>query len=818
MKKIFTLVLMCLLFVSILVGCKQESTASLVAKDLDNNLNKLSTTVNKLDTIDNKYISNPDLYSSIGTPSTKSNKFFALTFKKLDTTNNETNELIKQLLVNRIKENLLNQNKINSDDCYTCKKYCDNNGDCYYQDCNGNSYFCDTQGNLKSCGSIPSSCSYAGTRDLSKCPNATSLSANTLEDLEVERLSLEQNIQNSSNHNFDIDPYPTNTTIDDNINETTDTTNVEYNETTKTNFEENTDKSNDTTTDDATTDNTTTDETIKSDDNTKTDDPRLRIFYFTRESFSPYNLRYQPRFVSEYSEDNINGQIEAYLFKVQKLYAMTEDSIEANTILADCKDTIIDCIKEIQKLNECILNGNCEPTVGQLEALQNYITDLKTTITRLKKCNGELTKEVNDINNSNSSSIVNSVDVLNSRYLKLLNRIDTRITYHKSAIATLDQIKYLLDDTVNGSVANEEQILDIVENSNMTEEDKNEIKDIITEIKNNDFENTNDAADIDKNQYDNATHPLINDNKYNDIDNNNTIFDNNQNNENVEKNDNFSENYEENENFISNNDTNNNIEYNNINNENIDNKSNTANNDTTNETPSVNSSNENLNNNYDTNEQPVDTEIQDEIIENNNYENTQNEEKNTSVNHSNIDTYNQDFSYKNIDTYKPNNDIDTNTDSALNDSINDKNLDNNNEVFNNNENIDNNLNTVSDSNNSYTNDNLNTSNDMSNNTSNNENLTNNFDTNMCVNNNSGIYQNSVITQNNLDTNNGYGGYYYTNDGQIKNNGMNNDNTIGNNGESIETNLNSNNNVNTYGYNTMLDIINQGTVNNGINTL
>ena len=48
--------------------------------------------------------------------------------------------------------------------------------------------------------------------------------------------------------------------------------------------------------------------------------------------------------------------------------------------------------------------------------------------------------------------------------------------------------------------------------------------------------------------------------------------------------------------------------------------------------------------------------------------------------------------------------------------------------------------------------------------------------------------------------------------------MNNNNEIGNNGETIENNLNRKNNVNTYGYNTMLDIINQGTVNNGINTL
>ena len=63
MKKIFAVLIMCVLVTTLLVACKQETTANVVAKNLDKNLNTLSITVNKLDTIDNKYIANPDLYS-----------------------------------------------------------------------------------------------------------------------------------------------------------------------------------------------------------------------------------------------------------------------------------------------------------------------------------------------------------------------------------------------------------------------------------------------------------------------------------------------------------------------------------------------------------------------------------------------------------------------------------------------------------------------------------------------------------------------------------------------------------------------------------
>ncbi len=821
MKKIISIMLMCMFFAIFIVACKQDTTANIVAKNLDKNLNNLSTTVNKLDTIDNKYISNPDLYSSISTPTNNKDKFFALTFAKKANTDNEINDLVKQLLVNKIKQNLLNQNTTNNNDCYSCKKYCDNNGNCYYTDCNGNNYMCDTAGNCSTCPSIPGNCSYMGESNFSSCPNATPMSSQSQDDLLVEQLSLEQNIATSNNNNEhnNIDPSFNYTTLemrdeekpvvvgDDLDSSVTDTINPT---------------------------DTTTDNTHNSQDSTNTNEnPNVRVYYFTQESFTPPHLKYQPRYVNEYNENNINDQIETYLFKIQKLYAMTEDSIEANSILSECKKSVLDCIQEIKELNTSILNGNCEPSTQQLEALNNYISDIKITIGRLKNCNGELSKEVNDINSSTSSSLVSGVDVLNSRYLKLLNHIDTRITYHKSAIATLEQIKYLLDDAVKGNTINEEQIMNIVNNSQLQDEDKQQIKDIIEDINNS--ENSNNIVD-DTNTNTSVNNDSIYDTNTNINDNNINVFDNNGTLDNMQENQKNSESFNNFTNENQNNTNNNENQINNYNDNqaeyiqetdtNISSETSTEDLDFNNTQGTLESTENNINSNDFYHENGTN------LIDNNDDVVNENIDK-ESGKQTNIDTY-DNSSLSNIDTYRDNitteknntnietnldeNNTNTSTDYSQNFTQNDNIIDSN-SIANDSENYVNNGQILDTNSNEFGGNNIDNI-KVNNNTNNDFESTNPLVNGTTLDNgfaNSGMYQNSVITQNNLDTNNGFGGYYYTADGEIKNIGTDNNN-LGNNGNTVETNLNGNNNVNTYGYNTLLDIINQGTVNNGINTL
>ena len=57
-KILLTFALICAIF----IGCSSTTNSISVAKSLDYNLNKLSHIVNKLDTVDNNYIANPEIY------------------------------------------------------------------------------------------------------------------------------------------------------------------------------------------------------------------------------------------------------------------------------------------------------------------------------------------------------------------------------------------------------------------------------------------------------------------------------------------------------------------------------------------------------------------------------------------------------------------------------------------------------------------------------------------------------------------------------------------------------------------------------------
>lgn len=737
MKKIFSTLLIAILFVSVLTGCNnQDNSASVVAKNLDNNLNNLSLAVNKLDTIDNKYLYNPDIYSSLSAKNNNGSNYFRLAFNENLSTTQIANESVKQILIDKITDKLLSQNtECNKSNCYICDKYCDNDGNCYYTDCNGNNYCYSPNGDCYNCSSLPSDCKYIGQRNLS-CGSAQVISSTDTEPV-VERIS--------------------NTT--EQLEETTDSNNEEI-------------------------------------PSLNTPRPDVRMFYFTQDSFSPIKIKYSPRYISQYNESTINEQIENYLSKVQKLYAMSEDSIEANTILQNCKQNIIDCIGEIRELNKCIINGTCEPNVQELQALNNYIIDIKTTTKRLKDCNGELSKEINNISESNSSTMVNSVDVMNSNYMRLLNHIDTRVTYHKSAIATLEQIKYLLDNAINNGEISDEEIEEIIENFTIKEDVEDEIIDDNYTIEDN-IENDDNNISTDDNY--NKNEELDNETQVGDIDNN-TIY-----------NDNILDNDDNIDDVFDNNLVDNGTNSNDENDDKI------ANNDTINyedeENSFVNSDNSNVENG---------DNFEDETTDNQ-YKNLNDDEINSSEDSIEIDDdeitdastsgNNKTYSWSNVDTYKKS---ENNTETL--DSIDDNfNIDSHTE----NDNIDNNENAISDNEVIEENSSVGTNDDaIINSNINNEIVNNgtNFNNGAYGTTNSGIYKNSVITQNNLNNDNGYGGYYYTNDGEIKNNGINDNNEFGNNGNTIENNLNRSNNVNTYGYNTLLDIINQGTVNNGINTL
>lgn len=577
----------------LLLGCTSPSTPANVSKNLENNLNNLTSVINKLDTIDNSYLSNPDIYpvveninNNIVSNNLKNNSLVARV---------NFNDFNLMVPVKTHKNKLANKQKINY-------------------------------------------------------------------------LTISEEPINNEPNNF----LTTDTLTQENIKE--DSLN-EYG------LNKETPLSNQTTS-----------------------------FYY----YDVQPVKYVPRYTNNNSNFINNNHLTNYLDKVKNLYAITSDAIEANTTLTDCKENVLTYCIEIKDLNSAIKDGTYMPNNQQVAAINNYIDDIKLTIKRIKNCNGDLSDEVNNISKTDVGGIIAGIDVISSNYLKVLNHLDTRITYLKNALTTLEQVKQLLLETQD--IVNNTENKEIIENQPAENEDMD--KNITVETDNN----------ITENESDNEEQNI----------NNDVIEDNNTNND-----------LEENEELLA-----------------------PENNDTI------------INNNNDINN---DDNVENTIEERNTYvdsyfnENNENKVENLEDNNSNIDTYLNTNENKNIDTYKPTTNI--NDDLVL---------ENNNETI-----IDNNnINQTPINNNDINNGTVteNGANSIINNENDNINAPN------------GKFQNGIITQNNLNNgaNNGYSG-----NGTSVNNYYN---------QTQNGNKRTNKNIDTYGYNTMIDMINRGTVNNGINTL
>lgn len=812
MKKFLVTITSLILICIISIGCGQTDANIETSKALNKNLNLLTNTINRLDTVDNEYLVNNDLYSvesisnvnQMPTPKQFGKSIKLASSSSVIIEDNNIQSQLKEALTNEIINRLFCDSNGN---CKLCnEKYIINeNGNC--SKCN-QTIICDENGNCTSCGEVlqldDSNCNNCGINCVTNTSNNTCGKAvlenlqtisNNNKEIELEYLNVKNDIVYDNNYNINDNNYGD---IDNNINKTTEAS-IENNTHKNEEFDNVNDVSNynndlinqseevfentleDEKSDDIDNANTNNDndanedidDTIDNNDDYKEEPPVIKYYYYSEESFNPNILRYKPRFISNVNYPNANNNIERYIEKLQKLYTMTADVVEANNTLANYKVVILNDIDEARKLNNCILSGECTPTSNQRQALDNYILDIRNTINHLRNCNGDLTNEINKISNGNTG-ITHSIDVTNSNYLRILNHIDTRISYHENAIATLEQIKYILEDAQNNS----DSTVDIEDlNSNIKE-------DILNDYIDNP-ENNNDSSiviDDEDNTIIIVETPSSSDNEQ---ENGDIFYDTNE--------DNNTLNSEELQD-----DTNIDTEY--TLSDNLDNDYNNTDEIVNPEDDLTLDNNENIDNDtvYPIEDNDLLEDTQDDI-----------DSDTTHNTFSNIDTYNEP-TYNNLDLLGNDTTVQQTVDenSNTNEFFQNDSLDNDNTLAENNEEDIHNTNSSA----QFVND--------SDNINNNE-FVSNGENSYGMNGNeygfgsngNNLHENTIISQNNINGNDlDNNAYHYDENGHLYNN------TNGYDTNNINNINNKNNNVNTYKYNTLIDSINRGTVNNGINNL
>ena len=412
-NKLFIIISIALATIFI-AGCFTQNNAAIsVGKAIKSSLNQLSSTVSKLDTIDNSYIRETD---------NKSNNILSQPTRNADpkaTTIAEDNTLNK-LLEEEIIERLICDEDGNCNICnekYICNddNLCNNCNSTINFDKYGNCVYCKNQ--LKLNGDNCNTCN----KKVVTTKSNSNLTSNIIDRLTTISNN-NKNINSNTINNVSSNTLDENNTLDDTI--------VDNN---------NLDLINNST------DNTSNNQTNESTNTNK----NYEFIIYTEETFIPEQIKYNPRYVNNYDVQNANEHINRYIGKLQKFYAISTDVLEANNTLSNYKLSVLSNIDETNTLNNNIINGTYTPNEQQIIALNNYISDIKNTINNLKNCNGKLVKEINSIPNTNS--LTTSIEVINSNYVKLLNHIDTRISYHENALATLEQIKYLISDMSNNN-------------------------------------------------------------------------------------------------------------------------------------------------------------------------------------------------------------------------------------------------------------------------------------------------------------------------------------------------------------------------------
>ena len=438
MKKTLIIITSLIMICIMLIGCNSTDATITTSKELNKNLNLLMNTVNRLDTIDNDYLVNNDVYSlntvtasAVPTPNKMYKNVLASNNEINENTINEDNKefttlelkadevSLKDDLTNALKNELVNRLYCDQNgNCKICKQpyTCNNNNMC--NSCN-QTIICDSNGNCTSCNKQlvldnNNNCSSCKKSCITTIPNtiispSTSsclkrISANN-EKLKVDLLSAknndlvvniqDDNLDTNNEHIEDKTIINDNNLIDndniiantDNFNNTSDNTTIKDITNQKPVIVDNSNTNNttdNTTNTDNIVDNNNTDNTINDDFNNSRP---FRVVYYSESSFMPDILRYSPRFVSQINYDNANTSLNKYVEKLQKLYTMTADVVEANNTLANYKIVILDNIGEAKQLNNCLLDGTCSPTNNQVAALNNYIDDIKSTIKNLRNSN-----------------------------------------------------------------------------------------------------------------------------------------------------------------------------------------------------------------------------------------------------------------------------------------------------------------------------------------------------------------------------------------------------------------------------------------------
>ena len=190
-------------------------------------------------------------------------------------------------------------------------------------------------------------------------------------------------------------------------------------------------------------------------------------------SYRTSTATYNPRYITSTSD---NQRAINYVENISNLYTICDDTCYANQLLEQNKQNLINNCDEILKSIECIKNKNL--TSEQNNIIKEYCSVIGKCIDNINtNC---LNTTVNDAKaiNELKSDITNNYDKLSTKYLKVLNNIDSNIAIFNQTNATVSYIKDYINNLCSNSTNTNTQTDSItqqqVTTNNTTNTDNNQ--------------------------------------------------------------------------------------------------------------------------------------------------------------------------------------------------------------------------------------------------------------------------------------------------------------------------------------------------------
>lgn len=154
------------------------------------------------------------------------------------------------------------------------------------------------------------------------------------------------------------------------------------------------------------------------------------------------------------NDEEKNNSMKNYVTKISSLNNCVISTINVNNSLNSLKKQLYS--KAIQVKTMCGLNldSNIEYTNTKIKTLQELNNNIAANTTRISLTRNEITNNFNNVDNV-KAEYSSKTDLLSSRYTKLKNSLNTRLSYYNNLISSLDGLFNLLSNDIDKPITND---------------------------------------------------------------------------------------------------------------------------------------------------------------------------------------------------------------------------------------------------------------------------------------------------------------------------------------------------------------------------